>query len=50
MSEAVKRLAGNEAEWQAAHQRCLAFIARHYSEDAVLRPYLEAFSRNGKNR
>jgi glycosyltransferase involved in cell wall biosynthesis len=46
MSEAVRRLAGNESEWQAARQRCLAFIARHYSEDAVLQPYLQAFRRN----
>jgi glycosyltransferase involved in cell wall biosynthesis len=44
MSEAVTRLAGNESEWQAARQRCLAFIARHYSEDVVLQPYLRAFN------
>jgi glycosyltransferase involved in cell wall biosynthesis len=46
MSEAVKRLTGNESEWQATRQRCLAFIERHYSEDAVLQPYLQAFRRS----
>jgi len=45
MSEAVRRLTSNEAEWQAARERCLAFIERHYSEDAVLQPYLQAFCR-----
>ena len=46
MSEAVKRLTSSESEWQAARQRCLAFIERHYSEDAVLQPYLQAFRRS----
>ena len=45
MCEAVRRLTSDESEWQAARQRCLAFIERHYSEDAVLQPYLEAFRR-----
>jgi glycosyltransferase involved in cell wall biosynthesis len=44
MCEAVQRLTSNESDWQAARQRCLAFIERHYSEDAVLQPYLAAFS------
>jgi glycosyltransferase involved in cell wall biosynthesis len=45
MCEAVRRLTSDESEWQAARRRCLAFIDRHYSEDAVLQPYLEAFRR-----
>jgi glycosyltransferase involved in cell wall biosynthesis len=43
MSEAVQRLTSNESEWNAARQRCLAFIERHYSEDVVLQPYLATF-------
>jgi glycosyltransferase involved in cell wall biosynthesis len=43
MSGAVKRLTSDESEWKAARERCLAFIERHYSEDAVLQPYLQAF-------
>jgi hypothetical protein len=38
-------LTSDESEWQATRQRCLAFVARHYSEDVVLQPYLEAFRR-----
>ncbi len=45
MCEAVRRLTSNESEWQAARRRCLGFIDRHYSEDVVLQPYLEAFRR-----
>jgi glycosyltransferase involved in cell wall biosynthesis len=45
MCEAVRRLTSDESEWQAARQRCLAFIERHYSEDVVLQPYLAAFHR-----
>ncbi len=45
MREAVRRLTSDESEWQAARRRCLAFIERHYSEDAVLQPYLDAFCR-----
>jgi len=45
MCEAVRRLTSDKSEWQAARRRCLAFIDRHYSEDAVLQPYLEAFRR-----
>jgi glycosyltransferase involved in cell wall biosynthesis len=45
MSEAVRRLTRDESGWQAAQQRCLAFIERHYSEDVVLQPYLETFRR-----
>ena len=45
MCEAMRRLTSNASEWQAARQRCLAFIQRHYSEDLVLQPYLTAFRR-----
>jgi glycosyltransferase involved in cell wall biosynthesis len=45
MCEAVRRLTSDESEWQAARQRCLAFIERHYSEDVVLQPYLAAIRR-----
>ena len=45
MCEAVRRLTSDKSEWQAARRRCLAFIDRHYSEDAVLQPYLAAFRR-----
>lgn len=45
MTAAVRRLTDDESEWKAARERCLAFIARHYSEDVVLRPYLQAFQR-----
>ena len=45
MCEAVRRLTSDESEWKAARRRCLDFIERHYSEDVVLQPYLEAFRR-----
>jgi glycosyltransferase involved in cell wall biosynthesis len=45
MCEAVRRLTSDESQWQATRQRCLAFVERHYSEDAVLQPYLAAFRR-----
>jgi glycosyltransferase involved in cell wall biosynthesis len=45
MSAAVRRLTSDESEWKAARERCLRFIERHYSEDLVLQPYLQAFRR-----
>ena len=42
MCEAVRRLTSNESEWQAARPALSRFIDRHYSEDVVLQPYLEA--------
>ncbi len=45
MSDAVRRLTSDESAWKAARERCLAFIERHYSEDAVLQPYLQTFRR-----
>ena len=41
-------LTSDESEWKAARARCLAFIERHYSEDVVLQPYLQAFRRQIK--
>jgi len=38
-------LTSDESEWKAARERCLRFIERHYSEDLVLQPYLQAFCR-----
>jgi glycosyltransferase involved in cell wall biosynthesis len=46
MREAVRRFTSNESEWRAASQRCLAFIERHYSEEAVLQPYVQALHRD----
>jgi glycosyltransferase involved in cell wall biosynthesis len=43
MTAAVQRLTIDESEWRAARERCLSFIERHYSEDAVLQPYLQSF-------
>lgn len=43
MREAVRRLTSDESAWKAARARCLAFIERHYSDDIVLQPYLQAF-------
>nr|PZN61587.1 MAG: hypothetical protein DIU62_13230 [Pseudomonadota bacterium] len=43
MQQAVRELAGNPAAWQAASQRCRAFMAREYGEDRILAPYMSAF-------
>jgi glycosyltransferase involved in cell wall biosynthesis len=43
MTAAVQRLTIDESEWRAARERCLSFIERHYSEDAVLQQYLQSF-------
>lgn len=50
MSAAVRRLTKDESEWQAARERCLAFVERHYSEDVVLQPYLQAFRRRNSSQ
>lgn len=39
MIAAIASLVGNEMSWTAASNRCKAFIAREYGEDAVLAPY-----------
>jgi glycosyltransferase involved in cell wall biosynthesis len=43
MTVAVRRLTSDEREWHAARARCLAFMERHYSDELVLQPYLQAF-------
>ena len=42
MTAAIQLLSRDEAQWHAAHARCLAFIERHYGEAAVLQPYLRS--------
>jgi glycosyltransferase involved in cell wall biosynthesis len=44
MRAALRRLAGDENEWRAASERCLRYMAREYSDDRILRPYLDAFA------
>ena len=39
LREAVHELATNEASWNAASQRCRAFMSRAYGEEVVLAPY-----------
>jgi glycosyltransferase involved in cell wall biosynthesis len=41
MIAAVRMLLQDEAAWNAARARCLAFIERRYGEDVVLQPYLQ---------
>lgn len=42
LAAAVARLLGDAAAWQAASERCRAFMAREYGEARVLGAYLEA--------
>lgn len=42
--DAVKSLLEHPAAWQAASDRCRAFMDREYGEDNVLARYLETFS------
>jgi glycosyltransferase involved in cell wall biosynthesis len=41
MIAAVRTLSQDEAAWNAARARCLAFIERNYGEDVVLQQYLQ---------
>jgi glycosyltransferase involved in cell wall biosynthesis len=41
MRDAIRTLSHDEAAWNAARARCLAFIERHYGEDATLQQYLQ---------
>lgn len=41
MIDAVRVLSGDEAAWNAARARCLAFAERRFSEDVVLQQYLK---------
>jgi glycosyltransferase involved in cell wall biosynthesis len=47
LAEAVRGLLHNRAAWQAASDRCLAYMAREYGEDKVLPAYLAAFEGAG---
>jgi len=40
---AVRRLVHNRSAWQAASERCIAYMARDYSEEKILPAYLDAF-------
>ena len=40
---AITRLLADPAAWQAASERCRAFMAREYGEEKVLSTYLETF-------
>lgn len=42
MIAAVRTLSQDEAAWNAARARCLAFIEQRYGEDVVLQQYLRA--------
>ena len=48
MREALKRLATDEDAWQEASRRCLAFMAREFSEEKILEPYLQTFEELGR--
>ena len=42
MATAVEALLNDESAWRACGRRCVAFMEREFSEDAILRPYLAA--------
>jgi glycosyltransferase involved in cell wall biosynthesis len=43
LAQAVRGLVHNRCAWQAASERCVAYMAREYGEDKVLPAYLDAF-------
>lgn len=45
MAQKVRRLLDDEALWTECSQRCLAYMQRAYSEDGIMQPYLDAFTR-----
>jgi glycosyltransferase involved in cell wall biosynthesis len=45
MHGAIRRLLGDPAAWQAASERCRAFVAREHSEDRVVASYLDTFEK-----
>ena len=47
LADAVRGLVHNRAAWQAASERCLAYMAREYGEEKVLPAYLDAFEGPG---
>jgi glycosyltransferase involved in cell wall biosynthesis len=47
MRDALQRLATDEGAWQQASRRCVAFMAREFSEEKILEPYLQTFDELG---
>lgn len=45
MLDATRRLLADPIAWQAASERCRAFMAREYGEDRVLATYLDTFEK-----
>lgn len=45
IASAVRALLDDPAAWKAASDRCLAYMAREYSDDKILSTYLETFER-----
>ena len=43
LANAVRGLVHNRCAWQAASERCIAYMAREYSEEKILPAYLDAF-------
>ena len=43
LGDAVRRLLDDPVAWQAASERCRAYMAREYGDDRILAPYLETF-------
>jgi glycosyltransferase involved in cell wall biosynthesis len=45
IARAVRAVLDEPAAWQAASDRCLAYMAREYGDDRILSTYLETFDR-----
>lgn len=50
MRSALERLSTDAAAWQAASRRCVTFMEREYSEERILRPYIDAFEQHAAGR
>jgi glycosyltransferase involved in cell wall biosynthesis len=48
MRAAVIELSSNAELWQAASERCTAFMAKEYGEETILAPYLATIDRLGE--
>jgi glycosyltransferase involved in cell wall biosynthesis len=46
----VKELIANVEIWRATSERCIAFMRRHFNEERILAPYLEALHGNASKR
>jgi glycosyltransferase involved in cell wall biosynthesis len=44
LREAIATLATNESEWRAVSGRCTRFVDERFGEDAMVNPYVEAFT------